>query len=118
MQSGWIRFVARLLIVSFCALPYSSQAALVGTDQLLGAAQQQGDRAKVNDFLGRSAVQQQLQLFGLTDANAKQRVAAMTDEEVRTLAGKIDSLPAGASSNGTTLAVVIIIAVIIWYVWK
>ena len=118
MQSGWIRFVARLLIISFCALPYSGQAALVGTDQLLGAAQQQGDRAKVDDFLSRSAVQQQLRLFGLTDESARQRVNAMTSEEVRTLAGKIDSLPAGASSSGQTWAIVIIIAVIIWYVWK
>ena len=50
--------------------------------------------------------------------NAKDRVAAMTDQEVRTLAGNLDSLPAGAKTNGWAWAAVIIIAVWIIYAWK
>ncbi len=118
MQNRFFRLVAQLLIVSLCALPYSGHAALVGTDRLVNSAQQQSERDRVGTFLGRGDVQQQLQLFGLTEDSAKQRVAAMTDEEVRNLAGKIDSMPAGANNNGWAWAVVIVIAIIIYMNWK
>ena len=43
----------------------------------------------------------------------------MTQEEINRIAGKIDSLPAGASSNGWWWAAgVIVIGIIIWYVYK
>ena len=117
MQSRFFRLVARLLIVSLCALPYSSHAAMVGTDQVLSSAQQQSQRAMVGAFLSRGDVQQQLQHFGLTEDSAKQRVAAMTDAEVSTLAGKIDRMPAGAD-NAWAWVAVIIIAIIIYVNWK
>ena len=41
----------------------------------------------------------------------------MTDQEVTTLAGKIDSLPAGANS-GTGWAIAIVAVLVIWYFWK
>jgi len=46
------------------------------------------------------------------------RVAAMTDQEIHALSGKLESLPAGATNNGWAWAVVI--AVVIWavYRWK
>ena len=42
--------------------------------------------------------------------------AALTDSEVATLAGQIQSLPAGA--DGTGLVVIILIAVLIWWLVK
>ena len=48
--------------------------------------------------------------------DAAARVAALTDAEVAKLAGQIDSLPAGA--NGTGLAWLIIIALLIWWAVK
>jgi hypothetical protein len=49
----------------------------------------------------------------------RRRVNAMTQEEVNRIAGKIDSMPAGASSNGWWWALgVIVIGVAIWYFYK
>jgi len=62
-------------------------------------------------------VTNQLQSFGLDASTAKDRVAAMTDEEVRYLAGRIDSMPAGASSSGW-IVLIIIVAVIWWVATK
>ena len=43
----------------------------------------------------------------------------MTDEEVQRVAGKIDSLPAGAMSSGGWWAVgIVVIGLIVWYVYK
>ena len=40
-------------------------------------------------------MQAQLQNLGIAKADAQARVAALTDDEAATLAGRIDSLPAG-----------------------
>ena len=117
MRTGWVRFVANLLIVSMCALPYATQAALVGTGDLVATASAQASRDTVQNFVSRADVQNQLQTFGLSADTAKQRVAAMTDDEVRTLAGRIDSLPAGATSNWGWAAV-IVIAIVVYMAWK
>lgn len=118
MKLGFVRLVAKLLILSLCALPYSTRAAMVGTDQVSTAAATQAQREQVRDFVSRADVQQQLQRFGLSADTAKDRVAAMTDEEIRTVSGQISSLPAGATSTAGWLLVIIIIAVIVYYVWK
>ena len=54
--------------------------------------------------------------YGLSAGTAADRVSAMTQDEVNRIAGKIDSLPAGADS-GAVLAAVIIIGLIVWLVW-
>ena len=46
-------------------------------------------------FLRRSAVEYQLRSLGVDPKSAEERVAAITDEEVQALVGKLDSLYAG-----------------------
>ena len=113
------RMICRFLIVAIAMLPFQSvQAGMIGTDQLASVASGQADRATVLGFMNRSEVAGQLQSMGVDLKTANDRVAAMTDQEVRTLAGNLDSLPAGASNNGWAWAVVIALAVWIIYTWK
>lgn len=113
------RMICRFLILVMAMLPFQTvQAGMIGTDQVASAMSAQADRASVLSLMSRSDVASQLQALGLDPQVAKDRVAAMTDEEVRSLAGKLDSLPAGARSNGWAWAAVIIIAIVIWYNWK
>lgn len=119
MRSAAMRLICRFLIVSLAMLPFQAvQAGMIGTDQALSAARAATDRSAVLNVLGRSEVAAQLQALGIDPKTAGDRVAAMTDEEVHALAGRIDSLPAGAHSSGWAWAAVIIIAVLIWYNWK
>ena len=119
MKSGFMKAVCRLLIVSLMLLPFQSvQAGMLGSGQVAASASAQGEREALMSLVGRTDVARQLQTMGLDPAAAKQRVAAMTDSEVSALTGQINSLPAGANSNGWAWAVVILIGVVIWYNWK
>jgi len=92
-----------------------AQAGMIGTDQVASVASQ-ADRNTVLQFLGRADVSSQLQSLGVDAATAKDRVAAMTDQEVQSLAGKIHSMPAGADSTGVVI-LLIVVAAVVWWVW-
>lgn len=95
-----LRRTSYTLIFTLCALSLpvgQVHAALIGTDAVMSTAQAGQNRAHVSGFLQRQDVRNLLQERGL-DANAAlQRVNAMTDAEVQTLAERIDTLPAGGS---------------------
>lgn len=113
-----IRMICRFLVVSMMFLPFQSiQAGMIGTDKIASVASAQTDRASVLNLMSRADVSSQLQSLGIDPKGAADRVAAMTDEEVRTLAGKLNSLPAGASDNGWWIAAVVIVAVLIWWIY-
>ena len=108
--------ICRLLIVLMAWTPYQiAQAGMIGTDQAVTSSSQ-ADRGTVMSFVSRGDVTSQLQTMGLDPATAKDRVAAMTDDEVRYIAGKIEAMPAGASGSG--LLLLIIIVALIWWAWK
>lgn len=113
-----IRMICRFLVVSMMFLPFQSiQAGMIGTDRIASVPSAQTDRASVLNLMSRSDVSSQLQALGLDPKDAADRVAALTDEEARTLSGKLHSMPAGADSTGWWIAGIIIVAIIIWYVY-
>jgi len=116
MKSSWAKLLCRLLMVLMIWSPVQfAQAGMIGTDQLVTASANT-DRSTVLEFLGRADVANQLQSFGLDAKSATDRVAAMTDQEVQMLAGKINSMPAGADSTGVIL-LLIIVGVAVWWIW-
>ena len=116
MKSVWTRTICRLLIALMIWTPFQfAQAGMIGTDQVVTSTSLQ-DRNAVLGFVSRTDVAGQLQTLGLDPATAKDRVAAMTDEEVRYIAGRINTLPAGADAAGVLLLIIII--AIIWWAWK
>ena len=116
MSTSFFRLISRLLIVCLIGLPFQASAGMIGTDQAVSAAQAQAARGMVLSQISRADVSSQLQSLGLTPQTAADRVAALTDVEVAKLAGQIDSLPAGASSGGVIL--LILIGVLIWWAVK
>jgi len=115
MSMSFVRVISRLLIVCLIGLPFQVQAGLIGTDNVVSAAQAAAARTTVATLMSRSDVASQLQSHGLSAGDAKARVAALTDAEVAKLAGQIDSLPAGADA---TWAWVIVIGLLIWWAVK
>ena len=114
------KLITHLLIASMVLLPFSTNAAMIGTDQVIAGATNEANRDKVRDFVARTDVQKQMEALGLSPATAAERVNAMTQEEINRIAGQIDSLPAGASNSGTGwwVAGVIVVGFLIWYFWK
>ncbi len=117
MKSVWAKTICRLLIALMVWTPFqAAQAGMIGTDQVATTSSSQADRSAVLSFVSRADVTGQLQSMGLDAATAKDRVAAMSDQEVAYIAGKINNLPAGADTAGVILIILIIAA--IWWVWK
>ena len=113
------KFVSQLLILSMIMLPFSTQAGMIATDQVLVSASNQANADKVREFVSRTDVVKQFEALGVDSTIAQDRVNAMTQEEINRIAGKIDSLPAGAdSSTGWWIAGAIVIGVLIWYFYK
>lgn len=114
-----MQLICRLLIVTVMSLSFqAAHAGMIGVDQVVSASASQADRDAVVSFLSRAEVSSKLQSMGLDLQTAKDRVAAMTDEEVHSLAGKLESLPAGANSDWVWwLLLVILIGVAIYYWW-
>lgn len=83
------------MVLLLTSLPLGgAQAALIGTDQVLGAAAQD-ERRKVEAFLQRQDVRDQMVAFGVEPDEAAARVASLSDREIHQIAGQIDRLPAG-----------------------
>jgi hypothetical protein len=83
------------MVLLLTSLPLGvAQAALISTDQVLGDATQD-ERRKVEAFLQRQDVRDQMVAFGVEPDEAAARVASLSDGEIRQIAGQIDQLPAG-----------------------
>lgn len=90
-----------------CYLP-AANAAIVGTEPLLEA---ETSRTKVETFLAREDVQQQLVKQGIDPQQALSRVTRLTDAEVVALAEKIDTLPAGGDIVGAAVFIFLVLLV-------
>ena len=107
-------FLCRFLAIAVMMLPFQTgQASMIGADQAVAAASVQLDREVVVSFLNRSQTVEQLQALGVDPQSARDRVAAMTDDEVGALAGKVKEAPAGGVVG---LLIVVLLVVLIIYV--
>jgi hypothetical protein len=116
-MNRWTGKLCRLLVVLMAWAPYQlASAAMVSTAQSLGVGAQQ-ERAILNDFVSRAEVANALHASGIDAATAKARVAAMSDAEVRSLADRVDSAPAGGVYSAGIIAI-ILIAIVAWGIYK
>ena len=114
----WAKTICRLLIALMVWMPYQiATAGMIGTDQVV-ASSPQADRTTVLNFLNRSDVASQLQSLGLDPSTAKDRVGAMSDQEVQSLAGQISAMPAGGISSGAAVLLIVLIAAAVWWFWQ
>src|SRR6185369_5309969 len=79
------------------------RAELISADRLSVQSQAEQDRAKVQSFVDRANVKERLQAMGVSGLIAKDRVAALTEEEVQALAQRIDTMPAGGALSNNDL---------------
>lgn len=73
-------------------------AAMIGTQPAVSMEQRAEYVSDIKGWLARDEVHKQLVELGVDPANASERVAAMTADELRSLHTKIEGLPAGAGA--------------------
>lgn len=105
MSSKLLRVMAIGVLVPFStvtlAMPAVQATAVVSTGEAIAqsrAAASSDERERVQAFLSRGDVAQQLARLGVDAASAQARVDALTDTEVAQLDRQIEQLPAGGSS--------------------
>jgi len=115
MKPVTVKMLCRFLIPAMVALSFqTANAGIIATDQAAAVATAQADRTLVLAALERSDIRDQLQAQGVDPVDARARVAAMSDQEVRTLAGTIGTAPAGADA---TFLALVAAGVLVWYVF-
>src|SRR3989449_4493662 len=95
------KILGGLLVAFAFALP-QAYAGLVPTE-----------RERVKALIERPEVAQQMEKMGIPAKEALARVDAMTEEEVRSLAGRLDALPAGGQISSQTLLLICLIIILL-----
>ena len=90
-----------------------ARAALVSTEQMLEDGAGTAARAQVLGFLRRADVRAQMVTLGVDPDEAAARVAALSDAQVREVAGHLDQLPAGQSAVAAVVGAVLIIFLVL-----
>lgn len=91
----------------------AAQAALISTQEVLAAGDGAADRARVLAFLDRAEVRKQIAALGVDPNEAAARIAALSDAQVREIAGQLDQLPAGQSAVGAVVGAILIIFLVL-----
>ena len=101
------RLLSLLLSLSLIMLPMmQAKAAMVDNGELFGASQ--ADRTQLIQTIQRDAVAQQLSAMGISQEQAMERIARLTDQEVAQLNQQLADLPAGGDVLGIILLIFII----------
>ena|SRR5437870_2875674 len=114
MNRALTQMLCRFLAIAMMLLPYQTgQASMIGTALAAAPASVQAERNAISNFLSRAQTASELQSLGLDPQVAQDRVAAMTDAEVSSLAGKMNALPAGGEGLLLVLLLVLIIYLVV-----
>ena len=109
MTGRFRRMMAGLLIVCMGGLsaPLPALAGIVSTDAVVAGV----ERERLAGMLERSEVQERLQALGVDPANARARVAALSDVDAAQLAAQLDELPAGGDILGAAVLIFLVLLV-------
>lgn len=91
----------------------TAQAGLVPTEQVVSEGAVSADRARVEAFLARSDVQNQLKELGVAPAEALERVGSLSDAEVQRIADRLAERPAGADAGSSIIGAAVFIFVVL-----
>jgi len=103
----WVLMLCALLVAPLQTT--TSYAAVIGTEQYLGALERERALERIDAVLARDEVRERLIGLGVDPADAIERAAALSDAELIALAENLEGLPAG----GDLLAVIGIVFVVL-----
>src|SRR4051812_50001795 len=114
-MSFFRRSVSLAHIVSMVGmgLPLSAQAGMGPTQTLAQSVAADPAKDRILSVIARSDVRAQLESLGVNPADAKARVAALSDDEAGQLAARLDSLPVGADGGASIIGAVVLIFLVL-----
>lgn len=100
-------------VVFFSSTSAFVQAAMIGTGESLARQAAQMDRQKLQHLLERSDVRNQLAAWGVQPEEAQSVIDNLTDAEIRTMAGNMESLPAGGNAVGVIVGAALVVFLVL-----
>jgi hypothetical protein len=101
------------LWLSLCLIASSAfsvaHAAWVPADALLAEARAEQLRGELRDRLSEAELQAQLQAWGVSPADAEQRLAHLSDAELLAFAEEVETLPAGGIAGAIGILFVVLL---------
>jgi len=109
------RWMSALLVVAMMVFGVHAQAhaGLVGTEAVIAAEQAMLDRAELLAALDQVEVRDRLVSLGVDPEVARERVAALSDDELRQMAEHMDQLPAGGIGSVVGALVFVFIVLLV-----
>ncbi|WP_372625455.1 PA2779 family protein [Arsukibacterium sp.] len=102
---------AMLMFGGFILTTSPAFAGVYTSDQVIATQQFQYNKQQVLAFVDTAEVQQKLQTLGVSPADAKQRIASMTNAELEAFNSQLNDMPAGGIVN-TIVTVLVVVAVL------
>ncbi|MEJ2016457.1 MAG: PA2779 family protein [Limibacillus sp.] len=102
------------MVFAIATLPAPQTAAeMIATDQIANEELAADSRDKVESFLARDDVRQQLESLGVDPGEAQARVDSLSDQEAMQLAQQIDQMPAGQGAIGAVIGAAVLIFIVL-----
>ena len=100
---------AVLMTLTMLSLQTPAYAGMVGTAAVIDQQQAMLDRGQLLKALDRDDVRKQLVALGVDPQAARERVASLSDEELHSVAGKVQDLPAGGDILGVAVLIFLVL---------
>lgn len=116
MRQKMIKPVSFFLVFSFLLLDFSVQTAkarIIDTDTVIAAQKEEADRERVTAFLGREDVRQVMVEHGVDAAEARKRVAGLSDAELTKISQAMEQLPAGGDGVGAVIGAAVLVFLVL-----
>ncbi len=114
MQRRHRNSLAFVLVTSIFAssLQHAATAGVISTQQYLAAVDRDAALQRIDAVLAREEVRTQLEQLGVNSVAANERIAALTDQELQTLATDLENLPAGGNLLGVVGIVFLVLLIL------
>lgn len=108
------RWMCSLLAIAMFGMSIQSVAlaGIVTTTDLVNSQHLQMERERIQDWIARADVREQLSSQGVDMEQAQKRVDSMTDEEVQQMAARMDQMPAGSGAGEVVLIAFLVLIIL------
>ena len=120
LEKRLLVFVISISLISY-GVPSVSEAGMIGTQALIEAQERDQTLTRVDAYITKENVRKQMVALGVDPADVQQRLSALTNDELRMLDGKLDSMPVGGGGGSLPLVVYMLLVatmLVIFFIGK
>lgn len=105
--------IVMIMAIGTLGMPLYAHAGIVGTEDVIAMERSALDRSELLAALDQADVQAQLIALGVDPDAARDRVAALSDQELQQMVERMDELPAGGVGSVVGALVFIFIVLLV-----